>query len=128
MIEGIKQDIQDTRTEFTQSLAALCGSMDKKFQNIDSHLVNIKYDLTKNMEDIVNDRLLKVKDVHYRAEFLNLKLSTTNRASITERAIWRFMESLLIYQMTYQMKIATIWASLAITPFSACQASEQENL
>ena len=100
MIEGIKQDIQDTRTEFTQSLAALCGSMDEKFQNIDIHLVNIKYDLTKNMEDIVNDRLLKVKDVHYRAEFLNLKLSTTNRASITERTIWRFMESLLIYQMT----------------------------
>ena len=44
----MKQDIQDIRTEFTQSLAALCGSMDQRFN---SHLVNIKYYLTKNMEN-----------------------------------------------------------------------------
>ena len=30
-LSGIKQDIQDTKTEFTKSLAALCGSMDEKF-------------------------------------------------------------------------------------------------
>ena len=48
-LKGMKQDIQDTRTWFTQSLAALCGSMDEKFQNINSQLVNFKYDLTKNM-------------------------------------------------------------------------------
>ena len=48
--------------------------MDEKFQNI-SQLVNIKYDLTKAMEDIVNDSLSKVKDAiikGLRAE--NLKL------------------------------------------------------
>ena len=59
---GMKQDIQDTRIEFTQSLAALRGSMDKKFKNINSQLVNIKYDLTKKMEDIVNNSLSKVRD------------------------------------------------------------------
>ena len=71
---GMKQDIQDTRTEFTQSLAALRGLMNKKFQSINNQLVNIKYDLTKNMEDIVND-LSKIKDAiieRQRAE--NLKL------------------------------------------------------
>ena len=49
--------------------------MDEKFQNIISQLVNIKYDLTKAMEDIVNDSLSKVKDAiikGLRAE--NLKL------------------------------------------------------
>ena len=38
------------------------GSMDQNFENINSHLVNIRYELTKNMEDIVNDSLSKVKD------------------------------------------------------------------
>ena len=33
-LSGMKQDIQDTRTEFTQFLAALHGSMDKKFQTL----------------------------------------------------------------------------------------------
>ena len=49
--------------------------MDEKFQKIISQLVNIKYDLTKAMEDIVNDSLSKVKDAiikGLRAE--NLKL------------------------------------------------------
>ena len=49
--------------------------MDEKFQNINNQLVNIKYDLTKTMEDIVNDSLSKVKDAiikGLRAE--NLKL------------------------------------------------------
>ena len=71
---GMKQDIQDKRTEFTQSLAAIRGSMDEKFQNINWQLFNIKYDLTKTMEDIVNDSLSKVKDAiikELRAE--NLK-------------------------------------------------------
>ena len=36
-LKGMKQDIQDTRTEFTQSLAALHGSVDKKFQNINRY-------------------------------------------------------------------------------------------
>ena len=36
--------------------------MDQNFENINSHLVNIRYELTKNMEDIVNDSLSKVKD------------------------------------------------------------------
>ena len=53
-LSGMKQDIQDTRTEFTQSLAALHGSMDEQFQNINSQLVNIKYNLTKTMEDIMS--------------------------------------------------------------------------
>ena len=61
-LSGMQQDIQDTRTEFTQSLAALRGSMDHKFEKINSQLVNIKYYLTKNMEDIVNDSLSKIKD------------------------------------------------------------------
>ena len=71
---GMKQDLQDKRTEFTQSLAAIRGSMDEKFQNINWQLFNIKYDLTKTMEDIVNDSLSKVKDAiikELRAE--NLK-------------------------------------------------------
>ena len=38
---GIRQDILDTTTEFTQSLAALCGWMDQKFEDINSQLVNI---------------------------------------------------------------------------------------
>ena len=59
-LSGMKQDIQDTKTEFT--LAALRGSMGEKFQNINSQLAYIKYDFTKNMEDIVNDSLSKVKD------------------------------------------------------------------
>ena len=58
---GMKQDIQDTGTGFTQSLATLRGSMDQKFEDI-SQLINIKYDLTKNIKDIVNGSLLKVKD------------------------------------------------------------------
>ena len=59
---GMKQDIQDTRIEFTQSLAALRGSMDQKFKNINSQLVNIKYDLTKKMEYLVNNSLSKARD------------------------------------------------------------------
>ena len=35
--------------------------MDQKFENINSQLVNIKNDLTKNMEDIVADSLSKFK-------------------------------------------------------------------
>ena len=74
-LTGVKQDILDTRTKFTQSLAALHGSMDQNFENINSQLVNIQHELTKNMEYIVNDSLLKVKDAiieGLRAE--NLKL------------------------------------------------------
>ena len=74
-LSAMKQDIQHTKIEFTQFSIALGGSMEKKFQNINSQLVNIKYDLTKNMEDIVNDILSKVKDAiieGLRAE--NLKL------------------------------------------------------
>ena len=71
---GMKQDIQDTRTEFTQSLAALRGLMNEKFQN-NNQLVDIKYDLTKNMEDIVNDILSKIKDaIIERQRVENLKL------------------------------------------------------
>ena len=54
-LTGMKQDIQDTRTKFTQSLPALLGWTDEKLQNINSQLANSKHDLTKNMEDIVND-------------------------------------------------------------------------
>ena len=39
-LSGMNQDIQDTRTEFTQILTALRGSMDGKFQNINSQLVS----------------------------------------------------------------------------------------
>ena len=49
-LSGLKQDIKDTRTEFTLSLTALHGSMDQKFESINNQLVNIKYDLTKNMK------------------------------------------------------------------------------
>ena len=62
-LSGMKQDIQNTRTGFTQSLAASRGWIDQKLQDINSQLINIKYDLTKNMEDIPNDSFLsKVKD------------------------------------------------------------------
>ena len=60
-LSGMKQGIQDTKTNFTQSLAALCGSMDQKFENINSQFINIKYEPTKNMEDKVNNSLSKVK-------------------------------------------------------------------
>ena len=60
-LSGMKQGIQDTKTDFTQSLAALCGSMDPKFENINSQLINVKYDPTKNMEHKVNNSLSKVK-------------------------------------------------------------------
>ena len=56
---GMKQDIQDTTSEFAQSLAARLKGWE--IQNINSQLVDIKYDLTKNMKDIVNDSLSKVK-------------------------------------------------------------------
>ena len=46
-LNGMKQDIQDTRTEFTRSLAALHGSIYQKFENINSQLVNIKYEKQK---------------------------------------------------------------------------------
>ena len=49
--------------------------MDQKCENINSQLINIKYNLTKNREDIVNNSLPKVKDSiieGLRAE--NLKL------------------------------------------------------
>ena len=62
---GMKQDLQDKRTEFTQSLAAIRGSMDEKFQNINWQLFNIKYDLTKTMEDIVNDSFVKSQRCNY---------------------------------------------------------------
>ena len=59
-MSGTKQDIQDTKTEFTQSLATLYGSTDQKFEDINSHLINIKYDLTKSVKDVINDNLSKV--------------------------------------------------------------------
>ena len=49
--------------------------MDQKFEDTNSQLVNIKCDLTKNIDDIVNYSLSKVKDAiieGLRAE--NLKL------------------------------------------------------
>ena len=36
----MKQDIQDTRAEFAQSLAVLHASMDGKFQNLNSQLIS----------------------------------------------------------------------------------------
>ena len=46
--------------------------MDQNFENINSHLVNIRYELTKNMEDIVNDSLSKAIIEGLRTQ--NLKL------------------------------------------------------
>ena len=51
----------------------------RKFESINSQLVNIKYDLTKNIED--NDSLSKVKDAiikerrvkHFKLQQKNLK-------------------------------------------------------
>ena len=72
----MKQDIKDVKTEFTQPLAALLGSMDQRFENINSQMINIKHDFTKTMEDIVTDSLSKVKDSineGLRAEYLKLQ-------------------------------------------------------
>ena len=72
----MKQDIKDVKTEFTQPLAALLGSMDQRFENINSQMINIKHDFTKTMEDIVTDSLSKVKDSineRLRAEYLKLQ-------------------------------------------------------
>ena len=72
----MKQDIKDVKTEFTQPLAALLGSMDQRFENINSQMINIKHNFTKTMEDIVNDSLSKVKDSiteGLRAEYLKLQ-------------------------------------------------------
>ena len=33
-LSGMKQDIHDTRTEFTQSLAALCGQWMRNFKTL----------------------------------------------------------------------------------------------
>ena len=72
----MKQDIKDVKTEFTQPLAAFLGSMDQRFENINSQMINIKHDFTKTMEDIVTDSLSKVKDSineGLRAEYLKLQ-------------------------------------------------------
>ena len=86
---GMQQDIQDTRTEFTQSSAALRGLMDHKLEKINSQLVNIKYYLTKNMEDIVNDSLSKIKDAIIQGlRAVNLKLQQKVEASeIREKSL-----------------------------------------
>ena len=44
-LSGIKQGIWAKRTEFTQSLTALRGSMDEKFPDINSQSANIKHDI-----------------------------------------------------------------------------------
>ena len=78
--------------------------MDQKCENINSQLINIKYNLTKNREDIVNNSLPKVKDSIIeglrgrkfeasaksrikRADSLNLKQIPISRISITEGTI-----------------------------------------
>ena len=40
-LSGMKQDIQNTRTGFTQSLAPSHGSIDQKFDNINSQSINM---------------------------------------------------------------------------------------
>ena len=49
--------------------------MEHKFERINSQLVNIKYYLTKKMEDIFNDSLSKIKDeIIEGLRAVNLKL------------------------------------------------------
>ena len=59
--------------------------MDQKCENINSQLINIKYNLTKNREDIVNNSLPKVKDSiieGLRAENLKLQQKVELRLQI----------------------------------------------
>ena len=59
--------------------------MDQKCENINSQLINIKYNLTKNREDIVNNSLPKVKDSiieGLRAENLKLQQKVELREQI----------------------------------------------
>ena len=88
-------------------------SMDEKFQNINSQLVSIKYDLTKTMEDIVNDSLSKVKyaiieglsaehlKVQQKVESLKSRISTLETDCNKQDQYKR--RNNLEFPLTYQM-------------------------
>ena len=63
--------------------------MEHKFERINSQLVNIKYYLTKNMEDIFNDSFSKIKDeITEGLRAVNLKLQQNVEAlEIKEKSL-----------------------------------------
>ena len=59
---GIKQDIQDFKSDFNSLLSSLKNEIQSKFENINTRLYQIESNLESNITEQVNDCILSVKD------------------------------------------------------------------
>ena len=59
---GIKQDIQDFKSDFNPLLSSLNNEIQLKFDNISTRLNQIESNLESNITDQVNESILSVKD------------------------------------------------------------------
>ena len=59
---GIKQDIQDFKSDFNSLLSSLKNGIQSKFDNINTRLNQIESNLESNITEQVNEGILSVKD------------------------------------------------------------------
>ena len=59
---GIKQDIQDFKSDFNSFLSSLKNEIQPKFDNINTRLNQIESNLESNITEQVNEGILSVKD------------------------------------------------------------------
>ena len=59
---GIKQDIQDFKSDFNSLLSSLKDEIQSKFENINTRLNQIESNLESNITEQVNESILSVKD------------------------------------------------------------------
>ena len=59
---GIKQDIQDFKSDFNSLLSSLKNEIQSKFENINTRLNQIESNLESNITEQVNKSILSVKD------------------------------------------------------------------
>ena len=59
---GIKQDIQDFKSDFNSILSGLKNEIQSKFENVNTRLNQIESNLENNIIDQVNGSIMSVKE------------------------------------------------------------------
>ena len=91
-LDGIKQDIQDFKSDFNSLLSSLKNEIQSKFENINTRLNQIESNLESNITEQVNKSILSVKDsiitalrddnkmLQAKVEFLERKLAESEES------------------------------------------------
>ena len=89
---GIKQDIQDFKSDFNSLLSSLKDEIQSKFENVNTRLNQIESNLESNITEQVNKSILSVKDsiitalrddnkmLQAKVEFLERKLAESEKS------------------------------------------------